>query len=436
MITHQLDTYTPEQKAVYELSQKLINIQRPIRILDSIKWGPEIRENFLQNNCKKLPTVDRNYYQNKALPYNPEEKIQEFYALDLEIQKRLGKLSGIGKILQRMCGEYRAVVRMIQARGTPEFGTISQSLYGGSDDAFYVGGPSIKDLPNLLADTLPLLAEKTKTATDELKYSSDEAAAILQERLSQYFYDPQDKISVGVSDSVIADAAAGAETIKLNSSARFSDRSLRLLEVHEGWVHLGTTINGLNQPICTFLSKGPPSSTLTQEGLAIIMEIFTFSSTPARLQRLVHRVRAINMVENGADFLEVFNYFMSHGHTEFASYDHSMRVFRGSLPQNAPPFTKDLTYSKGFFLIYNYIRLAVRHGVLEQIPLLFLGKATLEDLPLFADLLAEGWLTKPKYIPTPFSDLASLSSWMCYSLFLNKFDLHQFEVDFKAILRL
>ena len=58
---------------------------------------------------------------------------------------------------------------------------------------------------------------------------------------------------------------------------------LRLLEVHEGWVHLGTTLNGQSQPVCTFLSKGPPSSTLTQEGLAVLTEVFAFAS--CRFQR-------------------------------------------------------------------------------------------------------------------------------------------------------
>ena len=59
----------------------------------------------------------------------------------------------------------------------------------------------------------------------------------------------------------------------MNARSQFSERDLQVLEVHEGWVHVGTTLNGMNQPVCTFLSKGPPSSTITQEGLAILMEV-------------------------------------------------------------------------------------------------------------------------------------------------------------------
>ena len=72
----------------------------------------------------------------------------------------------------------------------------------------------------------------------------------------------------------------------------------------------------------------------------------------------------------------------------------------------------------------------------EQIPLLFLGKGTLQDLPLFADLIAEKILIKPKFLPEQFKDLAALSSWMSYSLFLNKVNLDKMAVDYRAILRL
>jgi hypothetical protein len=51
-----------------------------------------------------------------------------------------------------------------------------------------------------------------------------------------------------------------------------------IYEVHEGWVHVGTTLNGRSQPVCEFLSIGPPRCAATQEGLAVIMEIFTFRS--------------------------------------------------------------------------------------------------------------------------------------------------------------
>ena len=131
--------------------------------------------------------------------------------------------------------------------------------------------------------------------------------------------------------------------------------------------------------ICTFLSKGPPSSTVTQEGLAILMEIITFASYPSRLRKLTNRTRAIHMVEEGADFLQVFEFFREQGFEMAESYGNASRVFRGSVPTGLP-FTKDLSYLRGFIMVYNYIQLAVRKGKLEQVPLLFCGKTTLEDM--------------------------------------------------------
>ena len=239
---------------------------------------------------------------------------------------------------------------------------------------------------------------------------------------------------VKISDGIIADVAAGAEYIKIRKGVCFSERHLRVIEVHEGWVHMATTLNGMSQPICTFLSKGPPSSTITQEGLAIIMEIFTFSSFPGRLWRLTDRVTAISMAEQGANFLEVFEFFRTRGLTDEVSYGHASRVFRGSTP-DGEPFTKDLSYSKGFVLIYNYIRLAIQRGFVSRIPLLFTGKTTLEDQRVLVDLVEEGLVVPPRYLPPQFKDLAALSAWMTYSLFLNRMNLERIAVEYRDILQ-
>lgn len=272
----------------------------------------------------------------------------------------------------RTCREYREVVRLLMARGTPDFPKISQELYGSAQDAFYAGAPTLRDLAGLVSKTLSM-HHPIADPKDEKRYTAEESVNILSERLSNYFQDPEQQVRVKLTDDIIADASAGADTIKLRKDMMFSERELRIFEVHEGWVHIATTLNGLVQPICTFLSKGPPSSTLNQEGLAIILEIFTFSSYPQRVLRLTNRVIAIDMVEQGANFLDIFNFYLEQGLTESESYKAAVRSFRGCLPEHGP-FTKDLSYSKGFILIYNYIRLAIKAGMQKQIPLLFLGK--------------------------------------------------------------
>jgi len=305
-----LDNY---KKTLRELSDALVTIQKPIRLLDAIKWDATIQESFFKHKFKKLPPVSIEYYQNIKLSFNPEEKMNEFFELEHQIRHKLGQYNAVGDILQRMCREYREVIRMITNRGKPEFSKISQELYGSSSDALYAGQPSLDDLANMMTEALVNLKSVPLHHMDEKVYTSAEAVAILQARLNKYFHGAKHLPKVKLIDGIVADAAAGADTIKIKKGALFSERDLKLLEVHEGWVHLGTTMNGAEQPVCTFLSKGPPSSTVTQEGLATIIEIFTFASYPDRVRRLTNRIRAISMAEAGANFIEVFNFFVSRG---------------------------------------------------------------------------------------------------------------------------
>lgn len=425
---------TEYHQVIHSLSKRIVAAQKPIRILDALKWDKHIQAEFFANKCKKLPSINADYYpQKNPLQFDPLKKIEEFREIERSIRRALGQYSGVGSIMQRMCHEYILVVVMLMSRGTPKFAEISQELYGSSEDAFHVGAPTLKDLATLVSTTLANIKDQVSTDEDQKNITSKETVEILGKRLDNYFNDKAHNVRVELSDGILADASAGAERIKIHKGLKFSPREIRVFEIHEGWVHLGTTLNGLSQPYCTFLSKGPPSSTITQEGLAIITEIFTFSSYPGRLKRLTNRITAVNMAEEGANFLDVFNFYRHQNLSIEESYHATTRVFRGSTPDGGP-FTKDLSYSKGFILIYNYIRLAVQRGLVNQIPMLFVGKTTLEDIHILADLVEEKIVIPPRYVPPQFKDLAALSAWMCYSLFLNKLDLQRLATDFKAIL--
>lgn len=418
---------------IHELSEKIVAAQKPIRILDSLKWNGDVQRYFFKHNCKKLPLIDGEYYQShNPLAFDPETKKAEFHAIEKSIRRTLGQYSGVGSIMSRMCNEYCVVIDLLTSRGTPRFTEVSQELYGSSLDAFHAGAPTLKDMAQLVTTTLSNIKDQVTTEADREIYSSEDAVAILSKRLKNYF--DEDNIRVELSDGIIADAAAGADRIKIHKGLEFSLREIRTFEIHEGWVHLGTTLNGMLQPICTFLGKGPPSSTITQEGLAIITELFTFSSYPGRLRRLTNRINAVSMAEEGANFFDVYQFYLNQGLSEQDGYQSAVRVFRGSSPY-AGPYTKDLSYSKGFILIYNFMRLAVQRGLVKRIPLLFLGKTTLEDIHILADLVDEGLVVPPKYVPPQFDDIAALSAWMVYSLFLNRLDLRRLAMDFKGMLQ-
>ena len=418
------------QLVIRSLSDRLVEAQAPIRVLDAIKWDDGLREAFFRNKCQSLPAVDADYYARRPLGFDPAERLQLFQDIERDITRQLGTFNPVGQIMRRMCREYRMVIRMLEGRGTAEFGRISQELYGSASDAFHAGDPTITDLGIMLSESLSNIGNDL--GREPKTISAAEAVDILQARMNEAFPDDQ-AVRVFESDGIVADAAAGADYIKIRSDALFNQRDLNILAVHEGMVHVATSLNGQHQPICTFLAKGPPSSTVTQEGLAILMEVITFNSYPARLRKLTNRTRAIQLAESGADFLEVFRFYQGEGYSDEDSYTNASRVFRGS-SANGLPFTKDLAYLKGFILTYNYIQLAVRQGKLQQIPLLFCGKTTLEDMRTLGQLVEEGLVVPPRYLPAPFADLNALSAWMCFSGFLTKLSLDRIEADYANIL--
>jgi uncharacterized protein (TIGR02421 family) len=421
-----LSTY---EALIRSLSDRLVEAQRPIRILDAIKWDDDVERAFFAAGARELPPVTRNYYLSRPLPFDPEQKRLEFLALERDVRQRLGKYNAAGQIMTRMSEEYRQVLDLLVNRGTPAFSTLSERLYGSSADSFHAGDPNLADLGQMLAGTLDNLAGDSAFAPAEPVLSATDAVRTLSERLTDYFHD-RAAVRVRLSDGIVADAAAGSAYVKLRDDAVFTSRDLRLLEVHEGWVHLGTTLNGQNQPICTFLSKGPPSSTITQEGLAVLTEVLSFASHPARVRRLTHRIEGVALAESGADFLDVYRFFVGEGYAPRESYQNSMRIFRGSLPAGCGPFTKDLCYSKGFVLLYNFMRLAVARGMVRRVPLLFCGKTNLEDIKTLALLADEGLLAPPRYVPPPFANLHALSAWLCYANFFTSLSHKRMEEDY------
>lgn len=306
----------------------------------------------------------------------------------------------------------------------PEFAQISAELYGGIDDVLHPGGPTLAELGVVMQDALGRIDSGPWEPPDESEYSAAQGVEMLAARLDRVW--GPDQVRVIIDDGIIADAAAGGDYIKLRSDARFSDRDLRILEVHEGWVHVATTLNGRSQPWCTFLGKGTPSTTSTQEGLAVFTEITTMSSSPDRLRKVTRRMLAIQMAHEGATFLDVFGWFRDEGLTDTEAWSSSVRVFRGSTPTDGP-FTKDLSYSRGFLEVYDFMRLAVRRGVLNRLPLLFAGKLAVCEIGVLAELAEEGLVTPPEILPPHISDISALAAWMAYSNLLNRIDLDAME---------
>lgn len=406
------------KNTILDLSLILNELQKPIQILDSVKWGEGVEDFLVKNKFKEIPDIT---YDSRPLKYDPAKKLQDFKELRLKIARELGPSDPLGIILTRNCTQYEDVIRMLMVRGKSDFYDYSKKLYGSPSEIMGDGKTRLSDLAHVMEGLLNSLDENMLGENFERNLSSEQVVGELKIRLGNYFKD--EKIKVKLSDGIISDASAGSDYIKIKSDLKFSKKDLDIFEVHEGWVHLGTTINGQNQPYAKWLAKGPPCSTVTQEGLAVTMELFNFAMFPRRAKRLNDRLVACQMAEEGADLLEVIRFFKDKGQEDYQAVKNASRIFRGAPLTGGSPFTKDISYLKGFTMIYNFMRMSIKEGRADLIPFLFAGKVTLDELPVLKDYHDEGVIALPKYLPPQIKDMNGLAIWMAFSNFLNRMKL-------------
>ncbi|HLK39804.1 MAG TPA: flavohemoglobin expression-modulating QEGLA motif protein [Polyangiaceae bacterium] len=409
------------KEIVAQLAGRIVEAQKPIRVLQALRWDDSVEEAFLRGKQRELPPLDAAYYERVDLGFDPRERVEEFESIARDIARELGSGDAIGGIMAATALEYRDVVRMLAARGTPEFYAWSRRLYGSPKDKFPDGRSSVRDLGRLLYGLFTHVDQRDTSAASQ-RYArtldAAEAARQLGERLAGFFGDAH--VRVGEDDGILADAAAGSDYVKVRTGARFSPRDIDILEVHEGWVHVATSLNGQAQPVAKWLAKGPPRTTCVQEGLAALLEMFTFRTYPRRARRLNDRVLAVDKAEDGASFLDVFEWFRTEGYDEDECFHNTRRVFRGGVVAGGAPFTKDACYCKGIVLNYAFIRSALQHDRVDLIPMLFVGKVAHEDVSVLAARVADGVVRPPVYLPPMFEDINGLAIWMAYSTFFSQ----------------
>ena len=372
--------------AVRRLSDRLLVLARPLRVLEGANWPTAVETDFFANGARELPRVDRSTY--RPLPLAPDAWVSGFSQVASEARRLLGH-SPVGRLLTHAAQEYRAVVHMLAARGTTRFARLAAELYGSTH-----GEPWVPRFERALDR---LLAEKP-TVAETRTLSAAEAKDELAVRLAMHF-GPSAPVRVTICDELAADACASGTVLKLRAGATFAAADIRMLEVHEGWAHVGTTLNARLQPVLTHLAKCPPSATRTQEGLAVFLEFLSGAAHAGRIRKLQLRLRGLALAESGADFLEVYRYFLGTTGHAGDSYHQAMRLFRGGLPTGGA-FTKDISYARGLCEVAAFAARAP-----ENLPWLFAGKTSLEQ---FDDLRASGLLIEPHYVPSMARDAAAV----------------------------
>jgi uncharacterized protein (TIGR02421 family) len=411
----------PRQSEHYRrVTADILDAQRPIRILRAIAWPDSVAEEFFQKGGRELP---RPVYRRRDF----SDTIAEFQ----RIRASVGGESEIDRFLRATCDSWIAGARLLEAVGTREFYPRSVECYGRPSSISCDGRTTNLMLAEHFDRVLKTYAGADLGAPPSACMPAERVAETMEARLREYFLD--DPIRCEVAETLSANAVTSAEVVKLKRGAVFTAREVEQLLVHEGYVHLGTTLNGRRQPYFTLLGQGAPRTTCGQEGLAIFAEFISHTIDLDRLRRLADRILAIKMSEEGADFLELYRFFLTRGHAATAAFDCARRVVRGGLVEGGGPFTKDVVYLDGLQRVSNFLRAALSRGRADFVRMLFCGKVALEDVPLLVALERQGWIEGPRYLPSWARDLRFLTAYMSFSAFLQETDLDATAAYYEAL---
>ena len=155
---------------------------------------------------------------------------------------------------------------------------------------------------------------------------------------------------------------------------------------HEIGVHVLTHVNGSAQPI-RMLAVGLAGYEATQEALGVLAEHLSGGLGPGRLRVLALRVLAARSVSDRARFRETFHVLEQHGAGRHLAFMTTMRSHRSG------GMTKDALYLGGLNRLISYL---AEDGRIDS---LLVGKISLSDEPLVADLLDRAVLIEPPLTP-------------------------------------
>jgi len=391
-----------------------------MKILGSLIWDDSHKKAFLKS--EKMPSPD----------YEPVD-LKTCFEHVKDARQRIENKGVVGEWLTRMANSIETTAVMLGARGSKEFFTQSAELYGVPTETLIDRKTRVIDLARHMDETLDGLDLETLVVDGyEVWLTADEFAQRLAPNLKDHFGKKAPRIEL--TADIPSKALAGSRRIRVNANARFTPRDVHQLMQHEALIHVATTLNGKSQNKFPFLGRAHARVTEIQEGLAVFAEIISGAMDPRRFRRLADRVIAIQMSIEGADFKEVFDFYLECNEDREEAYDNTRRIFRGGVISGGAPFTKDMVYLNGLLRVHNFMRTVVKIGRADLIRLLFVGKLDLEDVPALAKLAAEGLLEKPKYMPPWAKDLRFLVAYMSYSGFLNQVKMPGFQAYYEEAL--
>ena len=399
-----------DKKRLSEVSEALYSISRKVRILKHISWPGIVRYKFFRSKSEKLPEVE--------YPHFDSSDIKKRLKL---ARRQLGDLTQ-DKWLLRKSRDLEAGINLLSSSGTKDFYKYSSRIYGTPNKKLRDG----KTTPMGLARQFAQIMDAQSTLKNQISSKDvipiEEIRDRIEFKVKTVF--GQDSPKVLISDRISAKATASSKKIKLRKGASFTEKDIDQLVNHEAMVHVATTLNGRHQKDMKILGGNYGSVTKTQEGLAVFSEFITGCIDVRRMRRIMNRVEAIQMAIDGADFIQVYRFFLERSRLKTEAFENARRIFRGGVMTGGAPFTKDIVYLDGLVRIHNFIRAVVSRGRNDVLELLFAGKMELDDMPIILEMKKEGMVKPPRYLPDWVLDKNYLISYFALSIFIGEMD-HQ-----------
>ncbi len=391
--------------------EKLVSIAKNFKILSVVAWPYSIQQKFLSTWKKKRPEIPK--------PQYPKYQFKEIKKTLTEIFTQINKDHPMGKYIADTAESYFVASQMLENLGQPVMKESSIHLYGKPKDKLHGSVFSSVDAAKHFIQTAEEFSGKFNSRDYDYCIPAEIVKKELENKISRFFKNHE--IKVVVDANLASKASASTNRIRLRKNTSFTEYDIKQLWEHEALVHSLTGINGKEQLYFKSMGYGSPRTTSTQEGIATFAELITGTMDLSRLKRIAERIVGIQMGLDGANFIEVFKYFLESGQNEMESYQSAMRVFRGGDPRGkGVVFTKDSVYMNGLFNTHTFFRKSMHEGHIFQSEILFCGRLTFSDVEVFEPFTRLGWIQKPQYLPYWIKNIHGLAAYLAFAIFANK----------------
>jgi uncharacterized protein (TIGR02421 family) len=353
---------------VHEADEQLAEISNSFDLLLHVTPvnAPHAWQEFQKNKYRKIPEF---LYR----PRNIDPALMKRQLYQVPIEKIEDPT--LSYIFSSKREELDRQISLVADRNTPRFLLGSRQLFG--------------DVPAELLDlakemlNLPPPVQQAETGY----LSASEFAEQAQQEIDWYRQqDPALPAQVELRDDVPGILVSRGHLL-IGRDTQILESRVNATLAHEIGTHIVTHYNGSQQPFQE-LYAGMAGYEPLQEGLAVLAEYLSGELSYRRLRLLAGRVMAVDMISNGADFIESFRRLVNeHGFSRANAFTVCMRVFRGG------GYTKDFIYLQGLVNVLHYLAAG------QQLEKLYIGKITYEHLDFIEELQWRKVLKAPRLRP-------------------------------------